>query len=152
MNSLAVVADPDTRERLRCMRILARQTPVCALGAANWGELQQTVEEDSGIGLIFYTRSLPGAPADAIQQLLPHTGHLILAVEDGEQVPTAAGVTRVRRPLEEETLVLMARATGARSTSLRMSFMPVDFIQMICMSGDSQVLVLSHDGADVGII
>jgi hypothetical protein len=152
MTSLAVVAEPDLRERMRCMRILANQTPVSALGAANWGELEQTFEDSSNVGLIVYARSLPGAPVDAIQQLLTHTGHLVVAVDDGEQVAGAAGVTRVRRPLEEETLVLMARATGTPSTQLRMSFMPVDFIQMICMSGDSQVLVLSHDGADTGII
>ena len=39
--SLVVVADPDLRERMRCIRIVADQTPVSALGAATWSELQR---------------------------------------------------------------------------------------------------------------
>ena len=37
--SVALVADPDLRERVRCVRILARQTPLSAMGAASWDEM-----------------------------------------------------------------------------------------------------------------
>jgi hypothetical protein len=150
--SLAVVAEPDVRERARCVRIIARQTQVSALGAASWDELQQAFEEEPGVGLIFYTRSLPGAPDDAVEQLLARTGRLVLALEDGDEAPAAVGITRVTRPIAEETLILLARAARTPSTQPRMNFMPVDFMQMICMSGDSQILVLSQDGVDAGII
>jgi hypothetical protein len=151
--SLAVVAEPDLRERVRCVRIIARETQVSALGAATWDELAQACEDEAGVGLIIYTNSLPGAPEDAIEQLLKHTTRLVLAVNGGEDVPkAAAALTRTTRPIAEETLVLMARATSRPSTQLRMNFMPVDFMQMICMSGDSQVLVLSREGADAGVI
>lgn len=151
--SLAVVADPDVRERVRCIRIIARQTPVSALGAANWDELQQTFDDEAGVGLIFYAPSLPGAPGDALEQLLARTSRLVLALDEGITLPeAAAGITRTPRPIAEETLILMARASRSPSAHLPMSFMPVDFIQMICMSGDSHVLVLSQDGADAGII
>lgn len=153
--SLAVVADPDLRERLRCIRIIANQTAVSALGAANWDELEQTAADECGIGLIVYARSLPGAPEDAIERLLMRTRRLVLAVDDGDtkvENEDAAGVTRAPRPIPEETLVLLARATNTPSTPVRASFNPVDFIQMVCMSGASQVIVLSQDGADTGII
>src|SRR5262245_59212653 len=108
--SLAVVADPELRERVRCIRVIAGQTPVSALGAATWNELAQTIEDESGVGLIVYAHSLPGAPADAIERLLPHTRRLVLAVDNGEEAPATAGVTRTTRPVPDETLVLMARA------------------------------------------
>lgn len=150
--SLAVVAEPDVRERVRCVRIIARQTSVSALGAASWDELQQAFDDEAGVGLIFYTRTLPGAPGDAIEQLLGRTRRLVLALDSGEELSAADGVIRATRPIAEETLVLMARASGAPSTHLRMNFMPIDFLQMICMSNDSQVLVLSQDGTDAGVI
>jgi hypothetical protein len=149
---IALVADPDLRERVRCVRVIAGQTPVSALGAATWEELNQACEGASRTGLIFYTPSLPGAPDDAVEQLLERTPRLVLALADGESVAAAPSVTRVPRPVAEETLVLMARAASGRPSQLRMSFMPVDFLQMICMSGDSHVLVLSEDGADAGVI
>ena len=151
--SFAVVADPDLRERLRCIRIIASQTTVSALGAATWDELEQTATDDSGVGLIVYARSLPGAPDDAIERLLARTKRLVLAVGDDEEVEEdTAGITCAPRPVPEETLVLLARASGTPSAPVRASFNPVDFIQMVCMSGASQVVVLSQDGADTGII
>jgi hypothetical protein len=150
--SLAVVAEPDFRERARCIGIIARQTPLGALGAASWHELEQSFEDPSGVRLVFYSRSLPGAPEDAIDQLLARAARLVLTVDDGEEVPTAEGVLRTARPVAEETLVLMARACGALSSPHRMSFVPADFLQMICMSGGSHVMVVSRDGADVGVI
>jgi hypothetical protein len=149
---LAVVADPDQCERVRCARIIAGQTSMSALGAATWSELDQAFDGAASVRLVVYTLSLPGAPEDAVSQLLARTTRLVLAARDGEDVPQVESVTRVTRPIAEETLVLMARAAGGPSTQIRMSFVPIDFLQMICMSGDSHVLVLSEDGADKGVI
>ncbi len=153
--SLAVVADPDLRERMRCIRIIANQTPVSALGAASWHELEQLLEETRGVGLLFYAHTLMGGPEDAIEQLLPRTKRLVLTLDEEEKAkapPPAAGLTHTARPVAEETLVVMARAIGAASVVPQVSFVPVDFLQMICMSGGSHVLVLSREGKDVGII
>ncbi|MGC4092749.1 MAG: DUF4388 domain-containing protein [Polyangiaceae bacterium] len=150
--SLAVVAEPDLRERVRCIRIIARQTPISALGAATWDELLQTFEDEAAVSLVLYTRSLPGAPEDAVDQLVARRTRLVLALDEAEEAPSTLGITRTTRPIPEETLVLLARSTRAPSTQPRMNFMPVDFMQMICMSGDSQILVISHDGVDTGII
>jgi hypothetical protein len=149
--SLAVVAEPDLRERVRCVRILARQTSVSAIGAATWDELEQSILGEAPDSLIFFTRSLPGAPDDAIEQLLTRSARLVLALDEGEQAPVADGLTRTTRPIAEETLVLMARACTP-SVVPRTCFMPIDFMQMICMSGDSQILVISQDGVDTGIV
>jgi hypothetical protein len=150
--SLAVVADPALRERMRCIRIIADQTPVSALGAASWNELDQVLVDAPGVGLIFYSHPLEGAPDDAIELLLGRTKRLVLAVDDAAEVPTAAGITRTSRPIAEETLVVMARTLGVPSTAPHVSFVPVDFLQMICMSGGSHVLVLNRPGGDVGVI
>ena len=150
--NLAVVADPELRERMRCIRIIADQTPISALGAASWHELDQVLLDAPGVGLIFYTHRLDGAPDDAIERLLSRTQRLVLAIDDDEEVPAAAGLTRTTRPIAEETLVVMARALGAPSTVPHMSFVPVDFLQMICMSGGSHVLVLSQETGDAGVI
>ncbi len=150
--SLAVVADPALRERMRCIRIIADQTPVSALGAASWLELDQLLIDAPGVGLIFYTHPLAGAPDDAIELLLGRTKRLVLAVDDAAQVPTVAGLTRTTRPIAEETLVVMARALGVPSTAPGINFVPVDFLQMICMSGGSHVLVLSQASGDAGVI
>jgi len=149
--SLAVVADPDLRERVRCARIIAHQTSVSALGAANWGELEQALD-DSDLGLVIYAPSLPGAPDDAIERLLTRTNRLVLALDEGEEVAEAAGTTRATRPIPEETLVLLARGAATPSTPVRANFNPVDFIQMLCMSSGSQVVVVSLNGADTGVI
>lgn len=62
------------------------------------------------------------------------------------------GVKAAARPVPEETLVLLARGSSRPSAAVRASFNPIDFIQMICMSGASQVVVVSQDGADTGVI
>lgn len=149
--SLAVVADPDLRERVRCARVIANQTALSALGAASWSELEQAFD-DAELGLVIYAPSLPGAPDDAIERLLARTHRLVLAVDEGEEVTEPPGVTRATRPIPEETLVLLARSSATPSTPVRANFNPVDFIQMICMSGGSQVVVVSLDGADTGVI
>ncbi|MET0791356.1 MAG: DUF4388 domain-containing protein [Polyangiaceae bacterium] len=150
--SLAVVADPALRERMRCIRIIADQTPMSALGAASWHELDQVLVDAPGVGLIFYTHPLEGAPEDAIELLLKRTKRLVLAVDDAAEVPTATGLTRTTRPIAEEMLVVMARTSGVPSTPPHVSFVPVDFLQMICMSGGSHVLVLSQATGDAGVI
>lgn len=147
-----VVADPDLRERMRCIRVIAGQAPVSVLGAASWSELEQVLEGAPSVELIIYAPTLPGGPEDAAAQLLRRTARLVLAVNDGVEVPDAVSASRVAWPIAEETLILMAHAAGAQSTPLGMNFVPVDFLQMICMSGGSHVLVVSNDGADVGLI
>ena len=150
--NLAVIADPDLRERMRCIRVIADQTPVSALGAATWHELDQVLEVAPGVGLILYAHPLAGAPEDAIQQLLTRTKHLVLAVADDQELPATEGFTRATRPIAEETLVVVARALSALPSSPHVSFAPVDFLQMICMSGGSHVIVLSQDSGDAGVI
>ena len=150
--SLVVVADPDFRERMRCIRIVADQTPMSALGAASWSELTHVLDDVPHVGLLVYARSLAGAPEDALLQLRGRTERLVLAVGDGEEVNQADGLARLQRPIAEETLVMMARAVVVPVAPPHMRLVPVDFLQMICMSGGSHILVLSHDGHDVGVI
>jgi Domain of unknown function (DUF4388) len=150
--SLVVVADPDLRERMRCIRIVADQTPASALGAASWHELTQVLDDVPDVGLVVYARSLPGAPDDAVAQLLARTSRVILALDDGELGEPVNGVPSAPRPIAEESLVMMARALIVPSSHPHASFAPVDFLQMICMSGGSHTLVLSQGGSDVGVI
>jgi hypothetical protein len=150
--SLVVVADPDLRERMRCIRIVADQTPMSALGAATWPELTQVLDDVPHVGLLVYTSSLGGAPEDAIPQLRVRTERLVLAVPEDEALSGADGLSRIHRPIAEEALVMMARALNVPVAPPHMSFVPVDFLQMISMSGGSHVLVLSQAGRDVGVI
>ncbi|WP_438011870.1 DUF4388 domain-containing protein [Sorangium sp. So ce321] len=149
---IVVVAEPDLRERMRCIRVIAGQTAVSALGAATWEELEHSLDGAPHAELIIYAPSLPGAPEDAVAQLLRRTTRLVLAVNEGVEVPGAVSTTRVAWPIAEETLILMAHAAGAQSAPVGMNFVTVDFLQMICMSGDSHVLVVSNETADVGLI
>jgi len=150
--NLVVIADADLRERMRCIRIVADQTPASALGAATWFELEQVLEDAPSVGLIFYSHFLAGAPNDAIERLVPRTKRLVLAVDQNEEIPDSPGLTRTTRPIAEETLVVMARTLSTPSTPPHLSFVPVDFLQMICMSGGSHVLVLGQDSGDAGVI
>jgi hypothetical protein len=150
---LAIVADPSLRERMRCIRIIAEQTHLSALGAATWQELEQVLAETVGVGLVFYAHPLDGAPEDAIEQLLARSKRVILSADDDyRQLPDTAGLTRTSRPISDETLVVMARMLAPPTAPPEMSFVPVDFLQMICMSGGSHVLVLSQDTGDTGVI
>ena len=151
--SLAVVAEPDALERARCMRILVRQTPFSAFGVATWDELECALEDEHQVELVVFNTELPGAPEDAIARLLERAQRLVVTPRnEGEELPDNPRVSRTTHPISEEKLVLLARSTGRLSTEIRMNFMPVDLIQMICMSGDSQVLIVSQDGADTGVI
>jgi len=149
---LVVVAEPNLRERMRCIRIVADQTPASALGAASWPELAQVLGEVPDVGLVLFARSLLGAPEDALEQLLSFTKRVVLALDEGEQPPTESSVTHTARPVAEEALVMLARSLVLPSSPPHANFVPVDFLQMICMSGGSQILVLSHDRKDVGVI
>ncbi|RYZ09808.1 MAG: DUF4388 domain-containing protein [Myxococcales bacterium] len=149
---LVVVADPDLRERMRCIRIVADQTPASALGAASWPELTQVLDDVPDIGLVLFAPSLSGAPEDALAQLLPRAKRVVLTLDAGEEAPSENGVTRLARPVPEESLVMMARSLIVPSAHPHASFMPVDFLQMICMSGGSHILVLNREGSDVGVI
>jgi hypothetical protein len=149
---LAVVADADLRERSRCLRVLAAQTPLGALGVASWEELDQAF--DTGpVGVLFYAPTLPGAPDDAVPRLVTRAVRVVVT---GDGAPSGgegtAGALRVARPVAEETLVLMARAAAGPPAEHVATFPAVDFLQMICMSEDSHVLVLSSDGVDAGVI
>lgn len=150
--NLAVVADPALRERMRCIRIIADQTSMSALGAASWHELDQLLSDAPDVGLVFYTHPLEGAPEDAIPRVLSRSKRVVLAADASEELPEAAGLIRTSHPIAEETLVVMARAQARPSTPPHVNFAPVDFLQMICMSGGSHVLVLSREGGDAGII
>lgn len=150
--SLAIVAEPDVQERARNMRILVRQTPFSAFGASSWDELQYALEDESEVELVVYNTDLPGSPSDAVEQLLAKAQRLVIAARDDEEIAGGPRITRSARPINEETLILLARSTGRPSTGIRMSFMPVDLIQMICMSGESQVIVITQDGEDTGVI
>jgi hypothetical protein len=150
--SLVVVADPDLRERMRCIRIVAAQTPASALGAASWHELTEVLDDVHEVGLVLFARSLEGCPGNAIALLHARARRVVLALNEGEEAPDTNGVPRTTRPISEESLVMMARSLTEPSTPPHASFAPVDFLQMICMSGGSHTLVLNQDGSDVGVI
>lgn len=149
----ALVADADARERMRCIRAIAAQTSVSAAGAGTWDELLQSVDGGPAVSLLFYSGPLPGAPADALTRMLMLAQRVVIATTDPLPSPSSEpGATWVSRPIPEETLILLARAAGSVSARHRVSFAPVDFLQMVCMSGDSHILILSDGAADAGII
>lgn len=154
---IAIVADGDVRERIRCVRCIAAQTSVSAIGAASWDEVLAVTDGGPPVSFILFAPSLPGAPADAIEQLQRRALSVVVADGDGEASGAGAGArrggpVRVARPIPEETLVLLARRAGSHSAAHRVSFAPVDFLQMVCMSGDSLTLIMSSAGADAGVI
>jgi len=122
------------------------------MGAANWPELAQVLDEVPDVGLVLFARSLLGAPDDALERLLARTKRVVLALDADDPAPPDSSVTRTPRPIAEEALILLARSLALPSSPPHASFVPVDFLQMICMSGGSQILVLSHERKDVGVI
>jgi hypothetical protein len=137
---------------MRCIRIIAAQTPASALGAASWHELTQVLDDAHDIGLVVYTHPLFGAPTDAITQLRARTKRVVVALNAGEESSDANGLPRTTRPVTEESLVMMARALIEPSTPEHGSFAPADFLQMLCSAGGSHVIVVNQDGSDVGVI
>ncbi len=149
---LALIADADLRERLRCVRAIASQSSLSAIGAATWEEVEPSIDGQQ-LSLVVYAPPLPGAPPDALERLAQVASSLVLVTDepappDGD----ARGWIRATRPLSEETLVLLALRAGRQSATHRLNFAPVDFLQMICMSGDSHTLVVSDGKRDMGII
>lgn len=150
--SLAIVADPEIRERARCVRILANQTPFSAVGVATWSELLEVLAAESSAALVIYAKHLPDAPDDSSSILASKGARVVMASAEVTSPENLNDATSVPHPVSEETLILVARSLNSHSTQMRMSFMPIDLIQMICMSGDSQVLVVSHAQGDAGVI
>jgi hypothetical protein len=151
---LVLIAEPDLRERLRCVRCIAGQTSVSAAGVGTWEELEHSLEGVTIVSLILYAPSLPGAPGDAIERLRGRTQRLIVASADGPRALGAPddGLMRVQHPVPQETLILLARSAGMLSSQHAVSFSPADVLQVLCMSGESHVLVVSREGADTGVI
>jgi hypothetical protein len=147
---IALIADPDLRERVRCTRVIASQTTLSAIGAGTWEEVLQAFEGVPRVEMILYAGPLSGEPAGALAWLDAHANRLVVVGGDGGPVPESASLAS--RPIAEERLILLARAAGGGSAAHRVSFAPVDFLQMVTMSGDTHTLVVAHDGDDVGII
>lgn len=63
---LAIVADAEVTERARCVRAIASQTSVSALGVASWQELEVAMDGLPLVSLIVYAPPIAGAPDDAI--------------------------------------------------------------------------------------
>jgi hypothetical protein len=147
---LAIVADPDLRERIRCTRVIAGETSLSAIGAGTWEELVQAFEGVPRVELVLWAPPLPGEPPDALAWLDARARRLVISGAPGLTAP--AHVARVARPLADEPLILLARAAGGSSAAHRVSFSPVDFLQMVTMAGESHTLVIARGGADVGVI
>lgn len=149
--SLIVVADPDLHERMRCIRIVAHQTSVSAVGAANWHELEQVLEDAAyDVGMVLYA-PLEGAPKDALKRLRARTPQLIVAAKESDEVQGCDGLPRENRPIDEKRLIVMAKSLKP-PVALGASFLPVDLLQMVTMSGGAHMLALSSDDVDVGYI
>lgn len=152
---LALIADADLRERLRCVRAIASHTSLSAIGAGTWDEITQSVEGAGQLALVVYNPPIPGAPDDALERLAATATTFVLLTDDvtGE-APAGLGrsLIRIRGPVPEETLVLLALRAGKQSTTQRISFAPADFLQMVASSGDSITLIVSNGSADTGVI
>jgi hypothetical protein len=151
---LAIVADSDLKERARCVRSLAREASVSAIGVENWEELDQALADVSLVSLFIYAPPFPGAPDDIVARLLSRAARVVITSAEGAPHGLSADDSPMRatRPLSDETLTLLARGAGPHSSRHSFSFATVDFLQMLCMAGGSHLLVISHDDIDVGII
>jgi hypothetical protein len=150
--SLVVVADPDLQERMRCIRIVANQTAVSAVGAATWHELDQVLEDAShDVGLVLYSPSLKDAPSDALERLRARPLQLVVAASENDHVEECSGLARENWPIDEKRLIIIAKNLSP-PVSPGASFLPVDLLQMVTMSGGSHILVLSNGDMDVGFI
>jgi len=156
---LALVADADLRERLRCVRAIASHTSLSAIGAGTWDEIATSVEGPSPLALVVYRAPIPGAPDDALERLAASATTFVLVTDDapsespsGPHGPHGRSMIRMRGPVPEETLVLLAMRAGKQSSTQRISFAPADFLQMVASSGDSITLIVSNGAADVGVI
>jgi|GEM_PF-1217078 len=150
--SVVVVADSDLRERMRCLGLVAANASGSAVGAANWSELVELLRE-SEVKLVLYADSFEDAPEDALVQVRSGTTRLVVAANGQTEVPEGVDVVRTSWPMDREELVGEVRSVnGPPSSGARTKYAPVDFLQMLCTSGDSSVLVLSRDDDDVGVV
>jgi len=151
---LALIADPDLRERMRCVRVIAGQTTVSGVGVGTWSELELALDGVELVPLILFTPSLPGAPDDAVERLRERTQRLVVTCPDQVALEAAPhdGLMRAVRPLSDERLVLLARGAGRLSSQNAVSFAVADILQMVCSAGASHALVVSHEGRDTGVI
>jgi hypothetical protein len=149
--SLAIVADPDIRERMRCVRILATQTPFSAVGVATWEELLDVLTFTPKLDLVVYAKHLPGLPERCASIMANRRNRVLMASVELTSLTNTSDAIQVPHPIAEETLIIVARSC-ARSTNENMHFLPIDLIQLISMSASSQVLVVSHPQGDAGII
>ncbi len=150
---VALIADSDARERIRCVRAIANQTSVSAVGVGSWDELIAACDETEPLSLIIYSPHLPGEPDDPLSRMQVLALRVVIASAEHSGKPfSGPGPVRVPRPIPEETLILLARGAGSHSARHRVSFAPVDFLQMVCMSGDSHVLIVGNGASDFGII
>lgn len=150
---LAIVADADLKERMRCVRILAEQPTISAVGVANGAELEAALGDAPIVPLVIYTPQLPGVPDDIIARLLLRARRVVIAsAQSPAQSPSEeGGLLHVERPISEERLVLLARGAG-NTSSPKLRFAVTDLLQMLCQSSDPHVVIVSRDDADVGII
>lgn len=149
---IVVVADVDLRERLRCARSIASRSAVSAIGVANWAELEAAIEGvDRASLLVVYAHPLPGAPDDATERLHERAHRLVVASDDGAPSgPKSNGLVHTNWPVAEETLALLAHATGHDGEGLCIA--PIDLLQVLCPSGGAYTLIVEHEGADSGVI
>jgi hypothetical protein len=142
---VAVIAEADLRERMRCVRAIAAPGSLSAVGAGSWEELTQILDQMHA-QLIVYAPPLPGEPEDALAWLARRAERVILASADPPE-GAELHAERMHRPISDESLALLARSVGA-ATARKMSFAPADFLQMVCMSDTSCVIVVSDADAD----
>ncbi len=150
--SLVVVADSDLRERMRCIALVAAHQSTSAVGAANWSELLELLS-GSDVHLVLYANTFEDAPEDALQVVRSRTARLIVASNRDAQIPDSLDALRKPWPIDSEELNGEVRSLSAASSAgSQTKYSPVDFLQMLCTSGDSSVLMISREHDDVGVI
>lgn len=151
---LVVVADADLKERLRCARSIASRAAVSAIGVADWDELEHAIDgADRASLVVVYAHPLPGAPDDAVARLSDRAHRVVVASADGAPPGRGApGLEHTLRPIAEESLALLAHATGREAGANGLCFAPTDVLQMLCPSGAAYTLIVEHEGADSGVI
>lgn len=150
--SLVVVADSDLRERMRCIGLVAAHASASAVGAANWSELSELLGEND-VKLVLFADTFRDAPTDALEQIRSCGARLVVPESSSLKVAGDERVVRTGWPMDLDHLISEVRSVnGPPSSGARTRYAPVDFLQMLCSSGESQVLVLSRDDDDVGVI
>ncbi len=150
--SLVVVADSDLRERMRCIALVAAHPSTSAVGAANWPELFELLS-GSNVTLVLYANTFKDAPDDALHVVRSRTSRLIVASNRDAPIPDSLDALRKPWPIDSDELNGEVRLLSAASSAgAYTKYAPVDFLQMLCTSGDSSVLIISREHDDVGVI